>query len=504
MLSTELLERQLLDAIPVSVYAIDLDARLTSVHHAAARFGEDGLGLLASIGDDAGDRPIWEHAAGALPRQQVESAMLHLRAGRAPVVSWEVARGDADDRRAVLAQMTPLHDDSHAVTGFVISTTDITATHRAHGASMAAGIALARTIEMERAYHEAAQQIRHVVRADLFVVALVDDDGTTFRISYDSGGDGDRGAIERRFSGAWRVAIDRGELVATQRDAVLELTAPLIGATATHGALSVAWDDSASPEKLAATQQFLTDVAAHTAAAIERTRLVTRLGHERRIDAIGEVASGVAQELRNPIFGISSAAQLLRFRAREDPVMEKNAGRILREVERLNRMVSTLVELGRPVALKLAAGDPDAVWDDVLAAERGLLESRVIALRRSRAEPAASTAIDADQLAQVFRSILTNAVEAAPEASDISLHSIVLPNGGWRCRLTNGGPPIPPDVRPRAFELFVSTKPGSSGIGLALAQRIVDAHHGSITIDSSREDGTTVAVTVPPSSQPAT
>ena len=69
--------------------------------------------------------------------------------------------------------------------------------------------------------------------------------------------------------------------------------------------------------------------------------------------------------------GFSSAAQLLRFRAREDPVMEKNVGRILREVERLNRMVATLMEFGRPHCPEDSRTDPDVVWDDVLATERG-------------------------------------------------------------------------------------------------------------------------------------
>jgi signal transduction histidine kinase len=160
-------------------------------------------------------------------------------------------------------------------------------------------------------------------------------------------------------------------------------------------------------------------------------------------------------------------------------------------------MVTTLHELGRPVTLKLAPGDPDAVWDDVLETERGRLESRAVALLRDRTEPPRSIPIDVELLAKAFGSILSNAVEAAPEASDIALSSAVLPNGAWRCRLTNGGPPIAPDVLPRVFELFVSTKPGSTGIGLGLAQRIIDEHRGTISIESSAEAGTTAIVTLP-------
>jgi signal transduction histidine kinase len=244
-------------------------------------------------------------------------------------------------------------------------------------------------------------------------------------------------------------------------------------------------------------RRVLATLAAQTAAAIERAWLVRRVEHKRRLEAIGEVAAGVAHELRNPLFGISSAAQLLRFRAREDPVVEKNVGRILREVERLNRMVTALLEYGRPNTVTLAPGDPDQLWDEVLDANRGLLESRALALVRTRAEPPARCLLDPEQLTQVLVNVLVNAVDAAPEASDLALTTTTLPNGAWRCRLHNGGPPIPADALPRVFEIFFSTKPGGTGIGLALCQRIVEEHRGTIAIESAADTGTTVTIVLP-------
>jgi signal transduction histidine kinase len=197
------------------------------------------------------------------------------------------------------------------------------------------------------------------------------------------------------------------------------------------------------------------------------------------------------------LFGISSAAQLLRFRIREDPVVEKNVGRILREVERLNSMVTALLEYGRPTPARLRPGDPDAVWDDVLELQRGRLESKALGLARWRATPPARCAVDGEQLAQVFTNVLVNAIDAAPEGSDLALTSVTLPGGVWRCRLHNGGPAIPSDVLPHVFELFFSTKPGGTGIGLALCQRIVEEHGGTITLESTEDHGTTAAVTLP-------
>jgi len=503
MLSTDLSERQLLDALPISIYALDLDGHLTSVHQAAHRFSDDGGPVAAAIGDSSRGATIWDAMRGTMSRDQIEHGMQLLRTGRASVVRWEIERAP-DDHRVSLAQMTPLHDEAHAVTGYVVCTVDITSLDRDREADVDAAITLARVIDVEAAYHEAAQQLRHVLRADIVVIAMSDDDSPSPRIVYDYGTDGDRRSLEQRFAPAWKSALDGDRVVASRGDSTVVLTAPLPGESAPVGVISIIADDIESPERMAAARRFLASLATQLSAAVVRTRQVAYAARRHRSGAIGEVAAGVAHELRNPIFGISSAAQLLRFRAREDPVMEKNVGRILREVERLNRMVGTLLELGRPIALKLTVSDPDAVWDDVLEAERGRLESRAIAIRRMRPDTAASIALDGAQLAQAFKSILSNAVDAAPEATDITLQSATLPNGGWRCRLTNGGAPIPADMLPRVFELFLSTKPGGTGVGLALAQRIVEEHQGTITIESAAETGTTVTMSLPNTPRTAT
>jgi two-component system sensor histidine kinase AtoS len=343
------LERQVLDALPITIYTVDLAGRITFLNR-------PGTGAPALCDERAElGASLWDAITDATAREQVQQAMESLRTGRAGSLSWELPCSSQTGQRIFLVQVSAL-GDGQSVHGFVLSTVDITPSHRS------------------------------------------------------------------------------------------------------------------------------------------RELLV----HKRRLAAIGEVSAGVAHELRNPLFGISSAAQLLRFRVKDDPVVEKNVGRILREVERLNNMVTALLEFGRPGPITLARGNPDAVWDEVLEHQRGLLESRALLIQRTRAEPPVHCAIDPQQLAQLCLNLLLNATDAAPEGSDLTLHSSVLPNGAWRCRLHNGGAAIPPEVLPRVFEIFFSTKPGGTGIGLALCQRIIDEHGGTIALESAPGCGTDVTITLPP------
>jgi signal transduction histidine kinase len=232
------------------------------------------------------------------------------------------------------------------------------------------------------------------------------------------------------------------------------------------------------------------------------TPITTRTLRRERVKVSQHVAAAIAHELRNPVFSIASAAQLLRYRTTDDPLIERNLGRILREAERLNALVSALLEYGRPAPVRLERADPDDVWTDVLEANRGLLESRALLVRHDAARPRATCAIDAEQLAQALGNALVNAVEAAPEGSDLAIESSVDADGGWRSRLHNDGPPVPADALPRVFEPLVTTKSGHAGIGLAVAHRIVNEHGGSVALESADGAGTTFTVTLPPARLP--
>lgn len=227
------------------------------------------------------------------------------------------------------------------------------------------------------------------------------------------------------------------------------------------------------------------------------TPITTRTLRRERVKVSQNVAASIARELRNPVFAIVSAAQLLRYRVTDDPLIEKNIGRILREAERLNGLVSALLDYGRPAPVRLEAGDPDDVWTDVIATLRGPLESRALLVQHTPARARATCGIDAEQLSQAFAHALANAIDAAPEGSDLTIVSSTLADGAWHSRLNNSGPAVPSDVLPHVFEPLYSTKPGRAGIGLAVAHRIMSEHGGTIALDNEAGAGVTVTFTLP-------
>jgi signal transduction histidine kinase len=222
---------------------------------------------------------------------------------------------------------------------------------------------------------------------------------------------------------------------------------------------------------------------------IAETPITTRTLNRERVKISQNIAASIAHELRNPVFAIASAVQLLRYRNNDDPLIERNLGRVLRETERLNSIIAALLEYGRPDPVELIPGDPDAVWSDVLAEQRGLLESKALLIRHTPARERALCAIDRAQLAVAFGNALVNAVEAAPEGSDLVVQSSVERDGTWISALQNDGAPVESEILPHVFEPLVGTKHGHAGTGLAVAHRIFSDHGGAIFMENRAPRG---------------
>jgi len=230
----------------------------------------------------------------------------------------------------------------------------------------------------------------------------------------------------------------------------------------------------------------------------ESERLHARLREAERLATTGELAAGMAHEIRNPLAAIVNATALLTDEAGLTPD-ERSAtlAAIRTEARRLNRILSDFLHFARPQAARRAPGDIREVVQHVSALIR---EDRSRAPRvdvRVAIDPAVPRfAFDRDQVTQVLWNVALNAVEAMNGRGRLSLE-VARQNGDVALAVSDTGSGISAESLPHVFEPFYSGKPNGSGLGLTIAERIVGAHGGRIEIDSQPGRGTRVTLLFP-------
>ncbi len=230
----------------------------------------------------------------------------------------------------------------------------------------------------------------------------------------------------------------------------------------------------------------------------ESERLHARLREAERLATAGELAAGMAHEIRNPLAAIVNATALLD----DDTTLtaEERASTLAAvrtEARRLNRILSDFLKLTRPRRADVAPGDIRAVLEHVSGLIR---DDRPRAARvdvKVAIDPALPRfAFDRDQLIQVVWNVALNGVEAMNGRGRLSLE-VARRDGEVAVAVTDTGHGIPAERRRQVFEPFYSGKPNGTGLGLTIAERIVAAHGGRIEIDSAPGRGTRVTMLFP-------
>ena len=230
----------------------------------------------------------------------------------------------------------------------------------------------------------------------------------------------------------------------------------------------------------------------------EREQLGARLHEAERLAAVGELAAGLAHEIRNPLAGIINATTLLEGEetlAGEERVSTLDA--VKREARRLDRILSDFLLFARPREPKRREGDIGQVVEHVVALLRNDPDRSANVDVEVHVDPSlAPFSFDADQLTQVLWNIALNGVEAMEGAGRLRF-DVAGRNGEVLIAVSDTGRGIPPDERRRVFEPFYSKKLDGTGLGLTLAQRIVVAHGGRIDLESAPGRGSRFLVALP-------
>lgn len=278
-------------------------------------------------------------------------------------------------------------------------------------------------------------------------------------------------------------ALDRGE------PSALELTAP--GDRTRHIAISAApiVDDTGQPAAA---------LALHD--ATEETLIRERLFQSEKMASVGQLVSGVAHELNNPLTGISGFAQLLLARGL-DPERERHVTTIYEEAERASKIVQNLLSFARRRPPAKSEVDLNVLIQRVLELRDYDLRVHDIEVQRSFTEPLPACLADPHQIQQVLLNVITNAEHAIRAGGRPGLLQIATMASGDRVRvvIADNGTGIADEHRRRLFDPFFTTKPvgEGTGLGLTISYGIIEEHGGRIEADNTADGGAVFTIDLP-------
>ncbi len=217
----------------------------------------------------------------------------------------------------------------------------------------------------------------------------------------------------------------------------------------------------------------------------------------RRLAAIGEVVSGVAHEIQNPIQNVVMGIDLVRAKLGTDSPVERYLAQIERASESVRLLVRDLLDYSRSNRMDLEYVDLRTVVQAAIDESRGKAEQACVAIAWNPERPAPAM-IDPPRMRQVLLNLLMNAIEALPRGGRVEPRVAALPDGGAEIVVWDDGPGMPADVVEKAFLPFFTTKARGTGLGLSIVQKIVQAHHGRVTLSSEPGKGTRIAIPLRP------
>jgi signal transduction histidine kinase len=244
----------------------------------------------------------------------------------------------------------------------------------------------------------------------------------------------------------------------------------------------------------------------------DQKRIEALHGRAERLEGIAELGASLAHEIKNPLAAIRSAVEQLARMPAGDPDAGTLSGLIMRQSDRLSRLLTEFLDFARVRVTRLEDVDVGALARDAAALAATHPDRRPgVVVECATPEESVFVEGDGDLLHRVLFNLALNAVQAASERGHVRIEvaaiagdqipgGMLFDHGAVALRVTDDGPGIPPELLDRLFDPFITTKPGGSGLGLAIVHRAIEAHHGVVFTD--RADGRTrFTVLLPRTSQ---
>ncbi|RPI82600.1 MAG: hypothetical protein EHM42_09290 [Planctomycetaceae bacterium] len=223
----------------------------------------------------------------------------------------------------------------------------------------------------------------------------------------------------------------------------------------------------------------------------------TEVLRSEQMAAVGQLAAGVAHEIRNPLTSIKLLVQAGKEDAARGGMSVEDLEVVEREVRRMERSLQTFLDFARPPQVERREIDLATIVEQTFDLLRGRAAKQQVELRFDRPIPALRSEVDPEQMRQVLLNLALNALDAMPEGGTLHV-GLVQQRDGWvEFRVLDTGPGISPALAPRLFQPFQSDKETGLGLGLVISRRIVEEHGGTLSVESHPSAGACFSVKLP-------
>jgi signal transduction histidine kinase len=282
---------------------------------------------------------------------------------------------------------------------------------------------------------------------------------------------------------------------------IVELNIPVHAAT---GALNevVGPLKFSSNGNLTAIREALDEMANRVGETVQRLQVSQqRVLRSEQMTAIGQLAAGLAHEIRNPLTAMRSLVQMARQSGGASALDDQDVEILGVEIERLNELVQTFLDFARPPKLSWKKVDLAAVIQRTVQLTQSRIDRQGISLKLDLPDSAVELSADPQQLQQVMLNLVINAVESQPTGGQIEIRLRELRSLEMlrevEIQVTDRGTGIATEIIDRIFDPFFSTKEAGTGLGLAICQRIIEDHGGTIVPQSHPQGGAVFTIRLP-------
>ncbi|MCJ7705953.1 MAG: GAF domain-containing protein [Desulfobacterales bacterium] len=232
-----------------------------------------------------------------------------------------------------------------------------------------------------------------------------------------------------------------------------------------------------------------------TTADLRKTE--AQLIRSEKLAALGQLAAGIAHEIRNPLTSINILIHSLRERLPSENSQQEDLKVIEEEIHRMNEIVDQFLRFAKPSSPFLEKTDVLSIFEETLQLLRPQIEKqRIVVEKEFQALPMIQ--MDPEQMKQAMLNLLLNAIQAMPEGGQLTLKGQNSKEGQWiHLSIEDSGMGISPEDIDKLFDPFFSTKEGGIGLGLSITHRIIDHHHGKIEVENAPGNGTLFTVWLP-------